>query len=194
MELLDGETLHQRLRRGPPDVAALVETALALADALATAHARGIIHRDLKPSNIIMTTHGPKTVDFGLARVAETLPPVDVGATTYPTLAAQTPLTDAGVAVGTVSYMSPEQLRGETLDARTDLFSLGLVLYEMAMARRAFSDATTAVTSAAILNEHPVPPRDLRPDLPSKLDHAILTLLETTATYERKRHRKCARS
>jgi Tol biopolymer transport system component len=178
MELLDGESLHERLSRGPFDVATLVDTGLALADALAAAHARGIVHRDLKPANIVLTPHGPKILDFGLARVVEGTTSPDVGATAGPTLPVASPLTDAGVAVGTVAYMSPEQLRGETLDARTDIFSLGLVLYEMATGQRAFAGGTSAVVSAAILHEQPRAPRSLRPDLPARLDQAILTALE----------------
>ena len=178
MELLDGETLHHRLLRGPVDIHTLVDNGLALADALAAAHGKGILHRDLKPANIFITAHGPKILDFGLARITESASPYDMDATAQPTLAALNPLTDAGVAVGTVAYMSPEQLRGDTLDARTDLFSLGLVLYEMATGRPAFSGTTSAVTSAAILHEHPAAPRQLRPDLPPRLEQAILTLLE----------------
>jgi serine/threonine protein kinase/Tol biopolymer transport system component len=178
MELLDGETLHHRLARGPMDVPALVETGLAVADALATAHGRGIVHRDLKPANIFLTPHGPKILDFGLARINETTPAADGSDTANPTLPTPGPLTDAGAAVGTVAYMSPEQVSGEVLDPRTDLFSLGLVLYEMATGRRAFSGTTSAVTSAAILHEDPAAPRQLRPDLPPRLEQAILTLLE----------------
>jgi serine/threonine protein kinase/Tol biopolymer transport system component len=178
MELLEGETLHQRLAHGRLDASGLLEIALALADALATAHARGIVHRDLKPANIVLTPRGPKILDFGLARISEAVAQADLDVTGFPTLSLQTPLTDAGVAVGTVAYMSPEQLRGEALDARTDLFSLGLVLYEMATGKRAFSGTTSAVTSAAILHEQPAPPRELQPDLPVRFEHAILTLLE----------------
>ena len=178
MELLDGETLHQRLARGRLDVPALLEIGLALADALATAHAKGIVHRDLKPANIVLTPRGPKILDFGLARIGETIAQADVDVTAFPTLSGQTPLTDTGVAIGTVAYMSPEQLRGEALDARTDLFSLGLVLYEMATGKRAFSGTTSAVTSAAILHEQPIAPRELQPDIPARFEQAILTLLE----------------
>ena len=178
MELLDGETLHQRLTRGPLDATAVVDTGLALADALSAAHAKGILHRDLKPANIVLTPRGPKILDFGLARATESVAPVESGATAYETLAAQSPLTDVGVAVGTAAYMSPEQLRGEPLDARTDLFSLGLVLYEMATGRRAFSGATNAVIAAAILHEQPAAPRQIRPELPARLEQAFLTLLE----------------
>jgi eukaryotic-like serine/threonine-protein kinase len=178
MELLEGETLHQRLAHGRLDASALLEIALALADALATAHARGIVHRDLKPANIVLTPRGPKILDFGLARISETVAQADLDVTGFPTLSGQTPLTDAGVTVGTVTYMSPEQLRGDALDARTDLFSLGLVLYEMATGRRAFSGTTSAVTSAAILHEQPTAPRELQPDVPARFEQAILTLLE----------------
>ena len=177
MELLEGDTLHQRLGRGAMDVPAIVEIGFVLADALASAHAKGIIHRDLKPANIVITPRGPKILDFGLARIAEGTT-TEVAVTVSPTLSANAPLTDAGVAVGTVAYMSPEQLRGEPLDARTDLFSLGVVLYEMATGQRAFSGATSAVTSAAILHEQPAPPRQHRPDLPPRLDNVILTMLE----------------
>jgi eukaryotic-like serine/threonine-protein kinase len=175
MELLEGETLQHRLTRGALDVPALVDTGLALADALAGAHAKGIVHRDLKPANIILTARGPKILDFGLARIVEDLTP-DI--TAIATLPAHGPLTGAGVAVGTVAYMSPEQLRAEPLDPRTDLFSLGLVLYEMATGKRAFAGTTSAVTSAAILHDQPAAPRQLRPDLPPRLEQAIVTLLE----------------
>jgi eukaryotic-like serine/threonine-protein kinase len=177
MELLEGETLQQRIQRGPLDIPLLVDIGVALADALASAHARGIIHRDLKPANLLLTPHGPKIVDFGLARVTQSSAP-DVEATASPTMSARAPLTDPGVAVGTVAYMSPEQLRGETLDARSDLFSLGCVLYEMATGRRAFAGATNAVRSAAILHAPPVAPRQLRLDLPARLEQTILKLLQ----------------
>ena len=178
MELLEGETLHQRVARGRFEVPALLDIGLALADALASAHAKGIVHRDLKPANIVLTPRGPKILDFGLARFHETVAQSDTDITAFPTLSGHGPLTDAGVTVGTVAYMSPEQLRGEAIDARTDLFSLGLVLYEMATGRRAFSGTTSAVTSAAILHEQPPAPRELQPDLPARFEQAILTLLE----------------
>jgi Tol biopolymer transport system component len=178
MEFLEGETLHQRLQRGPFEIEALVETALTLADALAAAHSRGIIHRDLKPANVILASHGPKIVDFGLARMAEAMTVPVSGATTFPTRTTEPSLTDPGVAVGTVSYMSPEQLRGEALDARSDLFSLGLVLYEMATGQRAFAGATNAVISAAILHDEPVAPQQVRTHLPARLAEAIRNLLE----------------
>jgi serine/threonine protein kinase len=174
MELLEGETLHQRLTRGPLELSTLVDVGLALADALDAAHAAGIIHRDIKPANIFLTTRGPKMLDFGLAKDMARA----AAASVQPTLSSSARLTDPGATVGTVAYMSPEQLRGEPLDARTDLFSLGLVLYEMATGRPAFSGATSAVISAAILHETPPAPRELRPDLPAVLEQVLLKALE----------------
>jgi Tol biopolymer transport system component len=176
MELLDGETLQQRLARAPFDVATLLDTALALADALSVAHAQGIIHRDLKPANIILTKRGPKILDFGLAQVTAAAAGEPI--TEWATLAPSRPLTDPGVTVGTLAYMSPEQIKGEPVDARTDIFSLGLVLYEMAAGRHAFPGATSAAISAAILRDEPVRPRTVNPALPARLDQAIVTALE----------------
>ena len=175
MELLDGETLQRRLTRGPLDMAHVVEIGLGVADALDAAHSRGILHRDIKPANIFLTARGPKVLDFGLAKSAA--PAAGVGSF-GPTRSAEALLTDDGVTVGTVAYMSPEQLRGEPLDARTDLFSLGLVLYEMATGRPAFAGATSAIISGAILHEDPVAPREIRGDIPARLDDIILKALE----------------
>ncbi len=174
MELLEGETLHQRLTRGPFDIAQLVDLGIVLADALDAAHGRTLIHRDIKPANIVLTLRGPKLLDFGLAKsvAAATV------ASLQPTLSAGPMLTDPGSTVGTVAYMSPEQLRGEELDGRSDLFSLGLVLYEMATGRPAFTGATSAVISAAILHQSPMSPRQLRPDLPAPLEQIIVKMLE----------------
>jgi serine/threonine protein kinase/Tol biopolymer transport system component len=170
MELLEGETLHERLSKGPLDVRTLLEHGVALAEALDAAHARGLIHRDLKPGNIFVTSRGvPKMLDFGLAKaIASSDAPTQYTA----------PITGRGVAVGTVAYMSPEQLRGAALDARTDIFSLGLVLYEMAAGRRAFSGSTDAVVASAILHAEPPSIGRSRPDFPARLDDAILKALE----------------
>jgi Tol biopolymer transport system component len=176
MELLDGETLQRRVARGPMDVAALVDAATAVADALDAAHGKGIIHRDIKPANIFLTPRGPKILDFGLAKTAPAARFAD--GSIDPTRPADSLLTDPGLTVGTIAYMSPEQLRGEPLDARTDLFSLGLVLYELATGRPAFTGATSASISGAILHEQPTAPGQIRPDLPRHLDDIILKALE----------------
>ena len=171
MELLQGETMHRRLTRGPLDLAVFLDHAIALADALDAAHSRGLIHRDLKPANVFLTERGQvKILDFGLAKQMASFESV--------THAADDPLTDPAGAVGTLAYMSPEQLRGEPLDARTDVFSLGLVLYEMATGRHAFSGPTNAVISSAILGQEPKAPRELRPDIPVRLEEMILKALE----------------
>jgi tetratricopeptide (TPR) repeat protein len=175
MEFLQGETLEVRLRKGPMEIPALLETSLALVDALADAHGAGIIHRDIKPANVFLTVRGPKLLDFG---VAKTAPPVAGTNAVTQTGAARPMLTAEGAAVGTLAYMSPEQLRGDEVDARTDLFSLGLVLFEMATGRPAFSGATAAVVSAAILHEQPQAPSKLRPGLPERLDEIVLKTLE----------------
>jgi len=171
MELLQGETVQQRLTRGPLDVALLVDVGMALADALDAAHSAGILHRDVKPANIFLTTRAPKILDFGLATTAPRPPSV---ASITRTREPSPMLTEAGSIVGTVAYMSPEQLRGEDLDVRTDLFSFGLVLYEMATGQPAFAGATSAVISAAILHHEPPAPSQVRPELPARLEDVIL--------------------
>jgi tRNA A-37 threonylcarbamoyl transferase component Bud32/tetratricopeptide (TPR) repeat protein len=174
MEFLQGETLEVRLRKGPLEVPALLETSLALTDALAEAHGAGIVHRDIKPANIFMTPWGPKLLDFGVAKTAR-----PVAATKADTQTDARPsLTAAGAAVGTLAYMSPEQLRGDEVDARTDLFSLGLVLFQMATGRPAFSGPTAAVVTAAILHEQPQVPSTLRAELTPRFDEIVLKALE----------------
>lgn len=172
MERLEGETMQARLERGPLDLEQVVEYGIAIADALDAAHGRGLIHRDLKPANVFITTRGIiKILDFGLAKSIHESD-ADI------TRAVEESLTVAGTTLGTVAYMSPEQLRAEPLDVRTDLFSLGLVLYEMATGQRAFPGSTSAVVAAGILNQLPPPPRTLRPELPERLEEAILKMLE----------------
>ncbi len=176
MELLEGDTLQQRLARGPLEVAPLVDLGLALVDALDAAHSTGIVHRDIKPANIFLTARGPKILDFGLAKAAPAA--ATLSASQQQTLSAPALLTDPGSTVGTVTYMSPEQLRGGNVDARSDLFSLGLVLYEMATGQPAFRGQTSAVISAAILKDAPLAPRQIRADLPARLEHVILKSIE----------------
>ncbi len=180
MELLEGETLRDRLAPGPLKLEALLEFGTQIADALEAAHARGIVHRDIKPANIFLTRRGQaKLLDFGLAKQAgETEAGSAAGNTAQPTAMAQEHLTSPGMAIGTVAYMSPEQARGEALDARTDVFSCGAVLYEMATGRQPFPGSTSAVIFDAILNRAPVSPVRLNPDLPPELERIVNTALE----------------
>jgi len=179
MELLEGGTLSHRLASGPLDPDILVDCAIAIAEALDTAHAGGIVHRDIKPSNIFMTRRGePKLLDFGLAKLAEPGAEPAVEASVLPTVTAEENLTRPGTTVGTMHYMSPEQARGLALDRRTDIFSFGAVLYEMATGRRPFSGQTSAVIFDGILNRTPLPPATMNPALPAELARIIDKALE----------------
>ena len=178
MELLEGETLAARIARGPVPVAELIEIALQIVDALESAHAKGIVHRDLKPANVFLTTRGQvKVLDFGLARFD-----MSRDAAADITMAREQ-LTDAGSALGTTSYMSPEQARGEVTDARSDIFSLGAVLYEMATGVLPFRGETVAVVFEGLLNRHPTPPSELVPSLLPELDRILAHALEKDRRY-----------
>jgi serine/threonine protein kinase/cytochrome c-type biogenesis protein CcmH/NrfG len=175
MELLDGESLADRIRRSPMEIDQVLSLGVQIADALESAHSKGIVHRDMKPANIFITSRGQaKILDFGLAKIDKQKPEAGSNVAT----AIADGLTSAGATMGTIAYMSPEQARGEVTDARTDLFSFGTVLYQMASGTTPFQGDTSAVVFDSILNRDPVPLTELKPLLPQEFGRIISQALE----------------
>lgn len=184
MEFLEGETLAERLRKGAMPLSEILKIGIAIAEALALAHRQGIVHRDLKPGNIMLTHGGAKLMDFGLAKplglptVASGTVPSFTAAATMSGPSPLTPLTTAGSIVGTIQYMSPEQIEGKEADARSDIFAFGAVLYEMAAGKRPFQGKSQISLASSILESEPEPISALKPQTPSGFEHVVTTCLQ----------------
>jgi Tol biopolymer transport system component len=188
MEYLEGETLAERLKRGAMKLDETLKTGLEIADALEKAHRQGLVHRDLKPGNVMLTAGGAKLLDFGLAKpvvlgagAGSGAPPSFTAAATAASASPVSPLTTAGTMVGTFQYMSPEQIEGREADARSDIFALGAVLYEMATGRRAFEGKSSLSVASAILEKDPEPISAVQPLTPPALEHVVRTCLAKNA-------------
>jgi eukaryotic-like serine/threonine-protein kinase len=177
MECVEGETLAKRLEKGPLPVDQVLKLGAQIADALDKAHRAGIVHRDLKPANIMLTATGAKLLDFGLAKPAAPL----ASAATLTALSPKSPVTEQGMIVGTFQYMSPEQVEGKEVDGRSDIFSLGAVLYEMVTGKRAFGGKSQLSVATAILEREPEPVSTVKPSAPAALDHAIKKCLSKSS-------------
>jgi serine/threonine protein kinase len=169
MECVEGETLAKRLQKGPLPLEQVLKLGAQVADALDKAHRSGVVHRDLKPGNIMLAPTGAKLLDFGLAKPAALVSGATVTAAAPQTM----PVTQEGTVVGTFQYMSPEQIEGKELDGRSDIFSLGAVLYEMLTGQRAFQGKSQLSVASAILEKEPTPISRIKPMTPPALDHAI---------------------
>jgi len=177
MEFLQGETLADRLRRGPLPIEQVMRYGMEICDGLEKAHRCGVVHRDLKPGNIMLTKTGAKLMDFGLAREAKAVSSASGMSATLASPTGSHPLTAQGAVVGTFQYMSPEQVQGSEADARSDIFALGAVLYEMITGKRAFEGKTAASAMAAVLEREPVPVSAVQPTTPPALDRLVKTCL-----------------